>query len=195
MESAILDATLEALEQSSESGIRIRDIAASVGCSVGILYHYYGGREGLVEAAWARQFDGALEEDLQLMGRAVDESRTAAEFVAKLKKLVRIGEGPDRAAIRKRRIGVLGAAWKRPALQKALGKLQAERTASIQEIVRKGQEKGIVDARVDAHALAVFMQGYMLGRVLADIDPTSALGEPGWSDVVLRALSGMLKRD
>ncbi len=115
LEKAILEATLAALERDGEAKLRMRDVAQAVGCSVGLLYHHYGDREGLIEVARVKQFEGLLDQDIRTTEAALEACQSAEEFRARLSSLAKIGSGPERAEKRRQRIVVLGAAIQRPA--------------------------------------------------------------------------------
>jgi TetR/AcrR family transcriptional repressor of bet genes len=188
LERAILEATLAALERDGEAKLRMRDVAEAVGCSVGLLYHHYGDREGLIEAARVRQFEGLLDQDIRTTEAALDACQSAAEFRARLSSLATIGSGPERAEKRRQRIAVLGAAIQRPALLAAVGRVQSDLTSEFQRVLEKGQARGFLDPRVNARALATFMQSYTLGRILSDIDPSGPIPDEDWSELTLKFL-------
>jgi AcrR family transcriptional regulator len=188
MAEAILRATLDALEAHGEAGVRVMDIARAVGCSVGILYHHYTDREGLIVAAWARRFEGLLESDHRMLREAFERCATAEEFRAVLREAAKIGSGPERMEMRRRRIGVLGAAWKRPALEAAIGRVQALWTTELQRAVELAQEKGFIARDVPSRALAVFSQAYTLGRILSDVDAEGPVADEDWAALAARFL-------
>jgi len=186
MAEAILRATLDALEQHGEAGVRVMDIARAVGCSVGILYHHYTDREGLIVAAWARRFEGLLESDTQMLHEAIERCGTVEQFRTVLLRAAEIGNGPERKEVRRRRIGVLGAAWRRPSLEQAVGRVQATRTTELQRAVELAQRKGFIVPDVNARAVASFTQAYTLGRILSDIDSEAPTSDEDWSGMVAR---------
>lgn len=189
---AILRATLEALQQHGEAGVRVMDIARAVNCSVGILYHHYGDREGLIEAAWARQFEGLLESDTRSLYEAIARCRTVGEFRDVLARAAQIGSGPERQQMRRKRMGVLGAAWKRPALEAALGRVQAARTTELQRAVELAQDKGFLTREVGARAVATFAQAYTLGRIISDIDAEGPIPDEQWAALAARFLQSLI---
>ena len=188
MPEAILRATLVALEQHGEAGVRVMDIARAVGCLVGILYHHYGDREGLIAAAWARQFEGLLEADTRMLYEAFERCQSVEDFRAVVVRAAEIGNGPERKEMRRKRIGVLGAAWKRPALEQAIGRVQAVRTTELQRAVELAQAKGFITPDVNPRAVAAFTQAYTLGRILSDIDTEAPASDEDWLGMVARFL-------
>ncbi|MBM4378333.1 MAG: TetR/AcrR family transcriptional regulator [Deltaproteobacteria bacterium] len=193
MAEAILRATLVALEQHGEAGIRVMDIARAVGCSVGILYHHYGDREGLIRAAWARQFEGLLEADTRMLYEAFERCQTVEEFRGVLLRASEIGGGPERREMRRKRIGVLGAAWRRPALEQAIGRVQADRTTELQRAVELAQQRGFISREVSARTVATFTQAYTLGRILSDIDAEGLCPDGEWSALAHRFLLSLVQ--
>ncbi|MEN9800301.1 MAG: hypothetical protein RL653_3998 [Pseudomonadota bacterium] len=186
-EKAILEATLEALEKVGEAKLRVMDIARAVGCSVGLLYHHYGNREGLIEAARVQQFLGLLDQDIVAIEAAVDACQDVEEFRRLVRQLATIGAGPEREERRAQRIAVLGACVKRPGLRVAVGRVQSEWTTRLQTALERAQAKGLIHPRVNARALAAFTQAYTLGRILSDIDPVP-IPDEDWSELSLAFL-------
>jgi AcrR family transcriptional regulator len=185
---AILDATLAALERDGEAKLRVMDIAQAVGCSVGLLYHHYGDREGLIEAARIQQFKGLLDRDLRTIDAAVEACPSVDEFRRQVVSLSRLVTGPERLERRRQRVVVLGAAMQRPALREAIGRVQSEWTTAFQDTLKKAQAKGFLRPDLDARAVAVFVQAYTLGRVLSDIDPDAPIPDETWAELSLKFL-------
>lgn len=188
LEKAILEATLALLERDGEPKLRMRDVATAVGCSVGLLYHHYGDREGLIEAVRLEQFKSYWSRDIQAFDDAVESSRDLAEFRQKLRVLARIGAGPERVVARRNRAIVLGAALQRPRLLEAVGRLQADFMEKSTSVLAKGQARGFFDPRVDPRAFATLIQAYYSGRIFSDIDGRGPISDEVWGALSERVL-------
>ena len=59
---ALLERTIAAIETGGEGAVKVATIAEDAGVSVISLYHFYGNREGLIEAALAEMYRRTMAE-------------------------------------------------------------------------------------------------------------------------------------
>ena len=110
---ALLDAALADMEATGEASIRITKVLQESGITNGSLYHHFGSREGLVQAAIAERFLGSVTKGLAVFTRRVAEVGSTEElFEVFREELVRIGS-PDVQAQRVHRMTALAAALPR----------------------------------------------------------------------------------
>lgn len=185
--STVIEATIRAIEAGGEASVRIDEILSQTGISKGSLYHHFGGREGLIAAARVTQFSRFVAEDATNIRDALTQTSTYGEFIEAASSLVRIGSGIEREQARLNRLSVIASSYGRPELRESLALQQHIHTETIADAVRYGQKMGWVRTDVDARAIAVFVQGYNLARVLLDID-TEPVSTSDWEQVVRVAL-------
>lgn len=179
----VIEATIRAIEAGGEASVRIDDILQETGISKGSLYHHFGGREGLIAAARVTQFSHFVAEDAKNIRDILTKTSTFQEYIAATAALVQIGNDPERARARLNRMAVIASTHGRPELRDSLAIQQHSHTEAIAEAVRYGQEKGWIRGDVDARAVAVFVQGNNLARVLLDID-TEPISTENWEQVL-----------
>jgi hypothetical protein len=112
---------------------------------------------------------------------AVERCETAAQFRIFLKQVAGITNGPERLELRRKRIGVLGAGWRRPSLWSAIGRAQASRTTDFQRAVALAQAKGFITRDMTARSVAVVCQAVLFGRIISDIDAEGPLSDEDWT--------------
>ena len=56
----ILALAIKAIDTGGEASIRVKQIADEAGTSVTSIYHFFGSREGLIEAAQIARFEGGF---------------------------------------------------------------------------------------------------------------------------------------
>lgn len=183
----VIEATIRAIEAGGEASVRIDDILNETGISKGSLYHHFGGREGLIAAARVTQFSRFVAEDAKNIRDTLTKTNTIEEFIAATSSLVELGDNLERERARHNRLSVIASSYGRPDLRDSLALQQHSHTETIAEAVRYGQQRGWIRSDVDARALAVFVQGYNLARVLLDID-TEPVSSSDWDHVVRVAL-------
>lgn len=184
---AVIDATIKAIEAGGEASVRIDDILNETGISKGSLYHHFGGREGLIAAARVTQFSRFVAEDAERIRETLTKTKTLADYITATSALVQIGNEAERDQARLNRLNVIASSFGRPDLHDALAVQQHSHTETIAEAVRYGQTMGWIRKDIDARAVAVFVQGYNLARVLLSLD-TEPVDVAEWENVVRVAL-------
>jgi AcrR family transcriptional regulator len=175
---AVLDEVCDELMVSDESTIRIPDVCKATGVNYGSVYHHFGSREGVIDAAYNLLFSRLAEEDIHVLREANESATTLAEYVAALTPMVeRFSSGPERHKRRAIRVRIVAASLTRPELRILIGLTQAHLTDEIVRLVEYGQERGWLRRDVSARSIAVALQVIIFGRILDDIsinpiDPT-----------------------
>lgn len=182
----ILDAAVEIIDERGEAALRVVDVGQRAGVAVASIYTYFINRDDLVESARIEQYLGSVSDDLERLAAVMEQVDTPQRMMELLQEVSRAAADPQRADRRWRRAEVLGAARKRPRLAARVAQQQHETTEEMRRIVEVGQQRGLLDPTLDPLAVAVFVQAYTFGLVLAEVDPDSGLDQDGWLAVVAR---------
>ena len=181
------------MDEHALSNIQVDDVLRDSNISKGSLYHHFENFEELVEASLIARFAASVDLSILLVASAVNDARSAEEFVAKIIEVTTVTQGRDRAKFRLERARVIGLSVNSPNLLEALEKEQDRLTAAMADIVREAQEKGWVNKTFDAKTIAVFMQAYTLGRVIDDVaSDNQHIDSEDWNDVVNEAVKSLL---
>jgi AcrR family transcriptional regulator len=180
---------MAAIERGGESAVRVLEVARQAGFSVRMIYYFFGDREGLIEAARARQFIGRGLEDVAAIAQLVDSSPDAQAFSAGVKRIVAAGFQGPRTEQRLSRASVIGATWKRPRLAAVIQAEQLKVLTALEAVVERAQGRGFIDPNVPARAFAAFMQAYSFGKVMADLAGPGVVPDEDWTAVVVRFIS------
>jgi AcrR family transcriptional regulator len=181
------------MDEHALSNIQVDDVLRESNISKGSLYHHFENFEELVEAALISRFAASVDLSIELVGSAVNDARSAEEFVSKIIEVTTVTQGRDRSKFRLERARVIGLSVNSPNLLEALEKEQDRLTAAMADIVREAQEKGWVNKTFDAKTIAVFMQAYTIGRVIDDVASDDQHIDSGdWNDVVNEAVKSLL---
>ena len=78
---ALLDAAVARLESGGDAAVRIDDILAETGVSRGSLYHHFGGRQGLVDAADLELYARRARADVAALTGLIDRASTPDELL------------------------------------------------------------------------------------------------------------------
>lgn len=167
---AVLDAVAERLMTGDESLIRIPEVCEATGINYGSVYHHFGSREGVIDAAYDMIFAHLVEEDIALFRQGVDTAATFDEFVSTMQPIVAsVSLGPARRQRRAMRVRIVAAASTRPRLRMLIGQTQARLSAEVRHLIEKAQSQGWLREDLSAGALAVLFQIVIFGRSLDDV--------------------------
>ncbi len=192
-ERRILMAAVALVDQHGEAGLRISDLVEASGRSVGSIYHFFGNREGVVEAVRVYRFHPTWEDDLAAMRAVNDHVESLDQLMDAVEQLQTEYVRAERNGVLWQRVAAIGSAQSRPSLQAVLAQKQQEQTAAFEDMIRGLQAKGIAGAAVDVHAAAVFLQAFTFGRILSVLDGTGDLSPEAWSRTARRAVEAVLR--
>jgi AcrR family transcriptional regulator len=167
---AVLDEVCEQLMVTDESLIRIPDVCKATGVNYGSVYHHFGSREGVIDAAYNVLFSKLAEEDIQVLRDISDTATTLDEYITSLAPLVeRFSSGPDRLKRRSIRVRIVAASITRPELKVLIGLTQTRLTDELIRLVQFGQDRRWLRNDLSARSIAVALQVLTFGRILDDV--------------------------
>jgi AcrR family transcriptional regulator len=167
----LLSAAVSVISEEGVKGIRIRDIAASAGVREPSVYHFFGSREGLVEAALIERFGIHLSQIFHAFGQKLVECRTQDDFVAAVREVLSMAFHEDRAAVRSMRADVIGSAQSRPELKNAINEAMLQSFSELGRYLQDAQIRGWVDPTVDTITVSAWLTSIINGRVYIEMNP------------------------
>jgi AcrR family transcriptional regulator len=181
---AVLDAVAERLMAGDELLIRIPEICEATGVNYGSVYHHFGSREGVIDAAYDVIFTRLVEEDIRTFAAVNESVETLEEYLSVMAPIVsRLSSGPERQARRAMRFRIVAAASTRPRLKEMIGKSQARLTDDLCTLTAFAQSKKWLRDDLSPKALSVLFQILVFGRALDDVsdDPVE---EAVWEETI-----------
>ena len=189
---SVLDAVSERLMVGDEMLIRIPEICETTGVNYGSVYHHFGSREGVIDAAYSLIFKGIVDEDIAALHEVNESATTFQEYVDAIRPVLEsISSGQDRAARRAIRSRIIAAATARPSLRLLIGKNQDRLTNELLRIASYGQERGWIRRDVSSHSIAMLMQAVVLGRTIDDIS-LIPISDDEWEQMLITLFMEML---
>jgi AcrR family transcriptional regulator len=183
----ILRHTIVAIEAQGEASVRVKELADEVGVAVTSLYHFYGSREGLIEAAQARRYATALRSIAAQWDAQFRSCRTQRELRALFRRQVHEFNSPDHADERRAGLNVVGSALGRPHLAEAIGEAQREFVTTVAAALTVPQHKGWVRRDLDLEAFSAWYIGQLTSRELIEMGHTGIDGGH-WNRIVTDAV-------
>jgi AcrR family transcriptional regulator len=189
---AVLEAVSERLMVSDEMLIRIPEICESTGVNYGSVYHHFGSREGVIDAAYSLIFSRIVEEDVAALRQVNESVTTIDEYVDAVRPVLeRISNTEERAIRRAIRSRIVAAAIMRPDLRGMIGINQARLTKELLRVAEFGQEREWMRRDVSAHSIAMLMQAVLLGRTLDDLS-LEPISDAEWEQTLIAVFMEML---
>jgi AcrR family transcriptional regulator len=177
---AVLDAVADRLLVGDELAIRIPEICDATGVNYGSVYHHFGSREGVIDAAYDMIFSRLVEEDLALFEQVNDSVETLDQYITVMAPIVAtLSSGSARKKRRAMRIRIVAAAATRPRLKELIGESQARLTDELRRLTEMAQKKEWLRDDISAGFLAVLFQILIFGRALDDVS-SSPMDEEIW---------------
>lgn len=189
---ALLEAAIDVIEESGESGFRIDAVLERVGVASTAIYHHFGSRDDLIDSANAERYLRTLYvlNHEQLVER-IASCRSKAEFAEILDAQFALSRSPAAIARRRTRVSVLGSAVSRPTLAAKVNEANATYARDMAAVFRVTQERGWMPPEVDIEALAMWQIGQTTGRLMVELgDPPCDLD--AWADVEATAIRAVM---
>jgi AcrR family transcriptional regulator len=184
---------MAAIAENGDAAVRVQKIAESVGVREPSVYHFFKNREALVEAAHIemyRRSHVAMVEPFQAGAALADN---AEDFQRIVKKILSLVYTVEREHIRSTRMSVLGAAQSSSNVAEAINQINFDICGGMAEVFVMAQEKNWIRKDVDPLATAYWINGQILGRVMAEMNQSQVNLEQ-WNtvseDAILHVLFG-----
>jgi AcrR family transcriptional regulator len=161
---------MSVIEDTGEGALRVQKIAESVGVREPSVYHFFKNREELVEAAHVERYRRSHLEMVKPFQAGAALADNAEDFRRIVKKILSLVYTAEREHIRSTRTSVLGAAQTSPTIAEAIRQINFEVSSRLAEVFLTAQEKNWIRKEVDPLAAAYWINGQILGRVMAEMD-------------------------
>ena len=147
---AILRAAVTVFARNGYHGSRVADVAREAGVAYGLVYHYFGSKEDLLETVFRRTWTRMLEA-VEAVERSVDTAHGQIEGVA---RIVLGAWHTDQDLVRL----LVREVARSPQLGRDLDEI-AHAFAALERIVRNGQERGELRGDVEPRLAAWILYG------------------------------------
>ena len=183
----LLKAAAATIDKGGEGAVRIRDLTKSCDITAPSIYHFFGSREGLIDAAQAYRFSRGQRQLSDAFASAIHTCKSKTQFVELAHRFLETMFAPDRRVIRNSRLNVLGNAVNRPALSKELALVQDESNKVVGESLGYAQTNGWVRDDFNTEMFAAWLNGMVNSRRLIEMNGTHPLGDE-WDVIAKRSI-------
>ena len=183
----LLKAAAATIDKGGEGAVRIRDLTKSCDITAPSIYHFFGSREGLIDAAQAFRFSRGQRQLSDAFASAIHTCKSKTQFVELAHRFLETMFAPDRRVIRNSRLNVLGNAVNRPALSKELALVQDESNKVVGESLGYAQTKGWVRDDFNTEMFAAWLNGMVNSRRLIEMNGVHPLSDE-WDVIAKRSI-------
>jgi AcrR family transcriptional regulator len=187
--SRILNAAIAMMDEGGEAAVRLGAIAEILGIKEPSIYHHFTNRTELINAAYVEWYWQCLKTDIPVEAMMV-LVETKDDYLRAIRKTMEWSYQPERHHARAIRLSVLGAAQRNPDLAIAINDINKKFLATIADAALVAQQKGWVRTDLDPMAMAYWLHGQIIGRVVAEMDP-GHVDLAQWDKVSFEAVLGL----
>lgn len=182
----LIDATIEIINVSGEDAVRVADVVDRVGVTKPTLYHYFGDREGLLDAAQVARYMGSIPADYGVLAEATRAVSSAEEFAETLYPYLEEQFSDARRSNREIRVSVLGVAKHRPQLRQKIREMQDQTIQDLVEALAVMQQRGFIAPHVDLVALMEWGNSLLVALAWMEVHNQDSV--PNWRQQTLSAI-------
>ncbi len=183
----LLKATAAVIDKGGESAVRIRDITKACTITAPSIYHFFGSREGLIDAAQAYRFSRGQRELSLAFSTALYKCRSKKDLTELAHRFLDLMFAPERRSTRNSRLNVLGNAIYRPELSKELAVAQDLSNKIVADPLRFAQAKGWVREDFNPEMFAAWLNGVVNSRRLIEMNGNHPHGSE-WDVIAKRSI-------
>lgn len=185
------DAAVQELSRNGVEKFNLEDVLQRADAARSSLYHHFGNKSGLIEAAQLAHLKLTLTEDNASLRKVVETVSSPQELVdVVLLWLKEMGKKPA-LHLRRQRISTLAAAEHNSEIASALRRNQVSGTTYFAETLEIAKKRGLINPQLEIRALAYWIQGQFVGRALLDVSKETDLDD-AWAEATLASLVAVL---
>jgi AcrR family transcriptional regulator len=188
---ALIQVTVDALDELGEPNIRLENILATSGVSVSSLYHYFGNLRGLIDAANVVRFNRIYLLDLVSTRAALDKARTKDDFRKLVVAIVNDIFLPNRSENRRHRLLSLSGIDNNPEFASSIAQVQKANALATTEILVSAKNRGFVPDDFDPVAFGVWFSAQAFGLAVTEIADDESMNDM-WREQTLHATLHLL---
>jgi AcrR family transcriptional regulator len=191
---ALIQVTVDALDELGEPNVRLENILATSGVSVSSLYHYFGNLRGLIDAANIVRFSRVYLLDLESTRTSLEKARTRDDFRLMVISVVEDIFSQTRSVNRRRRLLALSGLDNNHDFVASIAEAQRSNAEATSELLAFAKARGFVPDDCDPVSFGVWLSAQAFGLAVTEIMNDDVLNDK-WREQTLRAALHLLGLD
>lgn len=185
----LISTVIELLETTSPEDIRVEQVLAPSGTSVGSLYHHFNDLADLIDQAIISRYTADIDISIAALTQIVQTATDRQSLLEGFRQNTSRTQSPERGAHRFHRAQTMTRAVTNPRFRETLASEQRRLTDTIAELWSELQDRGLFDPNLDPKVGSMFIQTYSMGLIVNDVS-----SEPVDPDAYVAFISRMLER-
>lgn len=167
--SSLIECAADLLDKYRFDEITVEMVLDRSNISKGSLYHHFEDIYHLLEAAMIVRYARYVDNNIAALQSLLYTTKTSEEFYLGLSQLSAVTQGEGMKRARQERALTIGRAITSPRMSVLLQGEQQRLTDVLVQLIKDAQAQNLCNAAIDAHALAVLMQAWTLGKIVDDL--------------------------
>jgi AcrR family transcriptional regulator len=184
----ILEAAKSEIDERGVLGFRVLEVSEKAKAAVPLIYRHFGGRNGLVAAALADQFESIMTEEISRVHEAIAQSPSLS-IDELLEFLPLPSRRPEAVSIRWKRLSVMATARELPELQVRLAEAQMRINDAFEQVITEALQKLRTPVPVNPRALSLLFQSMVIGFTINDLDSARQVSNDDFANLWRALLS------
>jgi AcrR family transcriptional regulator len=189
----LIEVAAELIDEVGLNHFTGEEVLHRVGLTSGVLYYHFGDVDGLRIAALAHLYAQRVTTDAAAITALAEQCETFEDFRVATHALLRVIHSHERARYRLQRAATLGLSYGNDDLRTKVADAQDGLTELMDIMFQKVASRGWLQPGLESHALAVFVQAFVLGRIVDDI-ANHKVDEAAWEAVVAHVVDSAILR-
>jgi AcrR family transcriptional regulator len=166
---SLIECAADLLDKYRFDEITVEMVLDRSGISKGSLYHHFEDIYHLLEAAMTVRYARYVDSNIAALQALLSAAKTGEEFYLGLSQLSAITQGEGMKRARQERALTIGRAITSPRMSVLLQGEQQRLTDALVQLIKDAQARKLCNPEIEAHALAVLMQAWTLGKIVDDL--------------------------
>jgi hypothetical protein len=166
---SLIECAADLLDKYRFDEITVEMVLDRSGISKGSLYHHFEDIYHLLEAAMIVRYASYVDSNIAALQALLSAAKTGEEFYLGLSQLSAITQGEGMKRARQERALTIGRAITSPRMSVLLQGEQQRLTDALVQLIKDAQARKLCNPEIEAHALAVLMQAWTLGKIVDDL--------------------------
>jgi len=166
---SLIECAADLLDKYRFDEITVEMVLDRSGISKGSLYHHFEDIYHLLEAAMIVRYASYVDSNIAALQALLSAAKTGEEFYLGLSQLSAITQGEGMKRARQERALTIGRAITSPRMSVLLQGEQQRLTDVLVQLIKDAQARKLCNPEIEAHALAVLMQAWTLGKIVDDL--------------------------
>jgi AcrR family transcriptional regulator len=177
----ILEAAKNEIDAHGVLGFRVLEVSEKAKAAVPLIYRHFGGRNGLVAAALADQFESIMTDEIRRVQEAILNSPSLT--MDELLLFLPLPNRPAADTIRWKRLSAMATARELPELQVRLAAAQQRINEAYERVIAEAFAKLETPVKVNPRALSLLFQSVVIGFTLNDLDVSHKVSNEEFADL------------